>query len=80
MKQLIVKLGKTQRRNNFPGVSVSTFDEEYKKYLRRCKQKRWATVEGFSLEFDSLLSDLKESIFISWTAMMKLLNLQLNIW
>lgn len=64
MKQLIVKLERTQKNVSFSGLLVTSFDEEYEKYLRRCKKKQWATVEGFSLEFDSLLSDLKKSIFI----------------
>ena len=42
----------------------TTFQEEFEKYARRCKKKAWATPEGFSLEFDTTLQDLKESIFV----------------
>ena len=42
----------------------STFQEEFEKYARKCKKKAWATPEGFSLEFDTTLQDLKESIFV----------------
>lgn len=42
----------------------TTFQEEFEKYARRCKKKTWATPEGFSLEFDSLLQDLRECVFV----------------
>lgn len=42
----------------------TTFQEEFEKYARRCKKKSWATPEGFSLEFDSLLQDLRECVFV----------------
>ena len=44
--------------------NYSTFQEEFEKYARKCKKKAWATPEGFSLEFDTTLQDLKESIFV----------------
>ena len=42
----------------------TTFQEEFEKYARRCKKKAWATPEGFSLEFDTTLQDLKDSVFV----------------
>lgn len=42
----------------------STFQEEFEKYARKCKKKAWATPEGFSLEFDTTLQDLKDSVFV----------------
>ena len=42
----------------------STFQEEFEKYARTCKKKAWATPEGFSLEFDTTLQDLKDSVFV----------------
>ena len=44
--------------------NYSTFQEEFEKYARKCKKKAWATPEGFSLEFDTTLQDLKESVFV----------------
>ena len=44
--------------------SYTTFQEEYTKYLRKCKKKYWATLEGFSLDFESTLQDLKECIVV----------------
>ena len=44
--------------------NYSTFQEEFEKYARKCKKKAWATPEGFSLEFDTTLQDLKDSIFV----------------
>lgn len=44
--------------------NYTTFEEEYNKYLTKCKKKLWATQEGFSLGFDTTLSDLKQSIFV----------------
>lgn len=42
----------------------TTFQEEFERYARRCKKKAWATPEGFSLEFDTTLQDLKECVFV----------------
>lgn len=59
MKKLIVK-------GPIPTIKhcvVNDFDDEYALYLRKAG-KRWRTPEGFSLEFDSTLSDLKKSYFI----------------
>ena len=44
--------------------NYSTFQEEFEKYARKCKKKTWATPEGFSLEFDTTLQDLKDSVFV----------------
>lgn len=44
-------------------IDYTTFEEEYAKYARKCKPK-WRTPEGFSLEFDSTLADLRQSCFI----------------
>lgn len=44
--------------------NYSTFQEEFEKYARKCKKKAWVTPEGFSLEFDTTLQDLKESVFV----------------
>lgn len=44
--------------------NYSTFQEEFEKYARKCKKKAWATPEGFSLEFDTTLQNLKDSVFV----------------
>ena len=44
--------------------NYSTFQEEFEKYARKCKKKQWVTPEGFSLEFDTTLQDLKDSVFV----------------
>ena len=49
---------------SLPRAVVHTFEEEYGEYLRKCKKKQWTTEEGFSLGFDTSLSDLKKCIFI----------------
>ena len=61
MKTLIIKVNplKIPNFNNY-----TTFQEEFEKYARRCKKKSWATLEGFSLEFDSTLQDLRECVFV----------------
>ena len=61
MKTFIIKVDplRMPKFNNY-----STFQEEFEKYARRCKKKFWATFEGFSLEFDTTLQDLKECIFV----------------
>lgn len=61
MKALVVKgvVPKT-----IPFCVINNFDEEYSDYLKNTKKNLWRTVEGFSLEFDSYLSDLKDSYFI----------------
>lgn len=47
--------------------NYTTFKEEFDKYMRTCKKKMWRTLEGFSLEFDTPLSDLRDCIFIKPT-------------
>ena len=59
MKKLVVK-GQVHTIKN---CIVNDFDDEYALYLRTAK-KNWRTMEAFSLEFDSTLSDLKKSHFI----------------
>ena len=59
MKKLIV-LGNIPK--NLPYM-VNNFEDEYSKYLRKAP-KEWRTPEGFSLDFDSTLSDLKKAYFI----------------
>lgn len=54
---------KGQIPKNLP---YNTFEEEYTKYARKCKPK-WRTHEGFSLEFESTLQDLRQSVFIHTT-------------
>ena len=61
MKTFIIKV-KPLKMPNFG--NYSTFQEEFEKFARKCKKKAWATPEGFSLEFDTTLQDLKESIFV----------------
>ena len=59
MKKLIIKGPVTTIKN----CIVNDFEDEYALYLRTAK-KNWRTMEAFSLEFDSTLSDLKKSHFI----------------
>ena len=61
MKTYIIKVNplKMPKFNDY-----TTFQEEYEKYIRKCKKKHWATLEGFSLEFNSTLQDLRECIFV----------------
>ena len=61
MKTFIIKVDplRMPKFNNY-----STFQEEFEKYARKCKKKAWATPEGFSLEFDTTLQDLKDSVFV----------------
>ena len=61
MKTFIIKVNplKMPKFGNY-----TTFQEEFEKYARRCKKKTWATPEGFSLEFNSLLQDLRECVFV----------------
>ena len=61
MKAFIIKVNPLKMPNF---GNYSTFQEEFEKYARKCKKKAWATPEGFSLEFDTTLQDLKESIFV----------------
>lgn len=63
MKQLVV-LSKNNKIPKIENAIVTTFDDEFEKYKVRCKKKQWRTMEGFSLEFDTCLSDLKKCIFI----------------
>lgn len=59
MKKLIVK----NLIAKIPNCTINSFEEEYSKYLRTAN-KHWRTPEGFSLEFNSTLADLKKSSFI----------------
>ena len=61
MKTFIIKINPLKMPNF---GNYSTFQEEFEKYARKCKKKAWATPEGFSLEFDTTLQDLKDSIFV----------------
>ena len=61
MKTFIIKVNPLKMPNF---GNYSTFQEEFEKYARKCKKKAWATPEGFSLEFNTTLQDLKESIFV----------------
>lgn len=61
MKTFIIKVNPLKMPNF---GNYSTFQEEFEKYARKCKKKQWATPEGFSLEFDTTLQDLKESVFV----------------
>ena len=61
MKTFIIKVNPLKIPNF---GNYTTFQEEFEKYARRCKKKTWATPEGFSLEFDSLLQDLRECVFV----------------
>ena len=61
MKIFIIKVNPLKMPNF---GNYSTFQEEFEKYARKCKKKAWATPEGFSLEFDTTLQDLKDSVFV----------------
>ena len=61
MKTFIIKVNPLKMPNF---GDYSTFQEEFEKYARKCKKKQWATPEGFSLEFDTTLQDLRESVFV----------------
>ena len=61
MKTFIIKVNPLKMPNF---GNYSTFQEEFEKYARKCKKKTWATPEGFSLEFDTTLQDLKDSVFV----------------
>lgn len=61
MKTFIIKVNplKVPKFSNY-----TTFQEEYEKYLRKCKKKAFASPEGFSLEFDTTLQDLVDCVFV----------------
>lgn len=61
MKTFIIKVNPLKMPNF---GDYTTFQEEFEKYARKCKKKQWATPEGFSLEFDTTLQDLRESVFV----------------
>ena len=61
MKTFIIKVNPLKMPNF---GNYSTFQEEFEKYARKCKKKAWAPPEGFSLEFDTTLQDLKDSVFV----------------
>lgn len=48
---------------SIPNCIINDFEEEFNSYLRTAN-KHWRTKEGFSLEFDSTLSDLQKSHFV----------------
>lgn len=50
------------------GILFNTFEEEYKKWLKTVKKSKLNTHEIFSLKYDSLLSDLTNSIFVEITS------------
>lgn len=62
MKQLVVLTN-----GNVPKIenaTVLTFDEELEKYKKSCKKDFLRTEACFSWYYDSLLKDLKNSVFI----------------
>lgn len=62
MKQLVVLTnGKVPKIKN---ATVLTFDEELEKYKKSCKKDFLRTEACFSWYYDSLLEDLKKSVFI----------------
>lgn len=61
MKTFIIKVNPLKVPNF---GNYTTFQEEFEKYARKCKKKQWATPECFSLEFDTTLQDLRESVFV----------------
>ena len=62
MKQLVVLInGKVPKIEN---ATVLTFDEELEKYKKSCKKDFLRTEACFSWYYDSLLKDLKNSVFI----------------
>lgn len=61
MKTFIIKVNPLKMPNF---GNYSTFQEEFEKYARKCKKKAWSTPEGFSLEFDTTLQNLKDSVFV----------------
>ena len=61
MKTFIIKVNPLKMPNF---GNYSTYQEEFEKYARKCKKKAWATPEGFSVEFDTTLQDLKDSVFV----------------
>lgn len=63
MKQLVVLL-KGFKVPKIENAIVTTFNEEFEKYKVKCKKKQWRTVEGFSLDFNTCLSDLKNCVFV----------------
>lgn len=60
---LVVKIGK-KKPPKFENADVYTYKEMLEKYKRNCRKKMWATEEGFSLDFDSYDSDLKQSVYV----------------
>ena len=63
MKTLII-YNKNKYIPKFNNAVVSTFEEEFEAYKRKCKKSYWRTLECFSLEYDSCLSELKYSIWV----------------
>lgn len=61
MKQLVVLTNKIPKINN---ATVLTFDEELEKYKKSCKKDFLRTEACFSWYYDSLLKDLRNSVFI----------------
>lgn len=65
---------------SIPRCIINTFEEEYNIYLRTAN-KYWRTKEGFSLEFDSTLSDLQKShfVYVDSDDIIKVLKQKLNV-
>lgn len=62
MRQLVVLTnGKVPKIEN---ATVLTFDEELERYKKSCKKDFLRTEACFSWYYDSLLKDLKNSVFI----------------
>lgn len=61
MKTLVIKVNalKMPKFSNY-----TTFQEEYAKYVRKCKKKYWQSPEYFSLQFNTTLEDLRDCIFV----------------
>lgn len=57
---------KNNKITKIKGADIFTYSEEYNKYKRTCigKKAKWATEEGFSLDFNTTLDILKKCIFV----------------
>lgn len=62
MKQLVILTNK--RVPKIENATVLTFEEEFEKYKRGCKKDFLRTEACFSWNFNSLLKDLKNSVFV----------------
>lgn len=62
MKKLVVLTnGKVPKINN---ATVLTYDEEFEKYKKSCKKDFQRTEACFSWNYDSLIDQLRKSVFI----------------